>query len=70
MVKLFIKNVVFKKIGNDDSLKAKKNLQLCIDCESNKYILKIKEKFEVLVIPVANESLLYLTPSQGKGKFL
>ena len=32
--------------------------------------LFLKKKFEVLVIPVAIESLLYHTPSQAKGKFL
>ena len=47
-----------------------KNKKVAVNCastyESNKYILKIKQKkrkFEVLVIPVAIESLLYLTPS-------
>ena len=34
------------------------------------YVLKIKKKIEVLMIPVAIESLLYLTPSLAKGKFL
>ena len=64
---------VFTNIGNNYSLKSKKNCsQLCIDYESNKYILNIffKKKLEVLVTPDATESLLYLTPSQAKGKFL
>ena len=38
--------------------------------ELNKYILKIKIKFEVLVMTLAIESLLYLNPSQAKDKFL
>ena len=29
-----------------------------------------KKKIEVLMIPVAIESLLYLTPSLAKGKFI
>ena len=31
---------------------------------------RLKKKIEVLMIPVAIESLLYLTPSLAKGKFL
>ena len=38
--------------------------------ELNKYILKIKINFEVLVMTLAIEGLLYLNPSQAKDKFL
>ena len=31
---------------------------------------RFKKKIEVLIIPVAIEGLLYLTPSLAKGKFL
>ena len=33
------------------------------------FFKKIVKLFEVLIIPVATESLVHLTPSQGKGKF-
>ena len=62
---------VFQKYWKELLLKNKKNYcQLCINYESNKYILKIFLKTKVLVIPVAIESLLYLTPSQAIGKFM
>ena len=38
--------------------------------ELNKYILKMKINFEVLVMTLAIEGLLYLNPSQAKDKFL
>ena len=46
--------------------------QLCIDYETNKYILKtfLKKVRRMLIMPVAIESLLYFTPSQVTGKFL
>ena len=65
---------VFSNIGNNYSLKAKQNYcQLRIDYEPNDYIafffFFLEKMFEVLAIPVATESLLYLTPPQAKGKF-
>ena len=50
-------------------IKNKKHSQLFIGYKLDKYILKIFKKI-VCVILFAIESLLYLTPSQAKGKFL
>ena len=69
--KVVYQKCVFQKYWKELLLKNKKNyFQLCINYESNKYILKIFFKTKVIVIPVAIESLLYFTPSQARGKFL
>ena len=70
-IKVFLSKmcVAFTNIWNEYSLKIETYSQLCFDCESNKHTLKIffaKKKFEGLIIPVAIESLLYLTPFQAK----
>ena len=70
VVVAYQKCVFLKNIGNYYSLKInlKKYCQLCIDYRSNKFILKnFFKKFEVLIVPVAIENLLYLTPSQAKA---
>ena len=72
IIKLFIKNVFFTYIGNNYSLKIKKNT---VSYASTTNQIKIywrlfKKMSEVLLIPVTTEILLDLIPCQAKGKFL
>ena len=59
---VYQKCMLFIHIGSNYSIKKKNYCQLCIDYESNKYILK----FFFFLKKVAFESLLYLTPFQAK----
>ena len=63
---------VFLEILETIAHKNKKVLKTMHQQESNKDVLKtfLKKEFQVLIIPVAIEGILYLTPSQARGKFL
>ena len=63
IVRLLIKNAFFykywKRLLVKRLLAKRKKSQFCIECESNKYMLRISflKKFDVLIIPVAIGSL-------------
>ena len=71
---VFQKCMFFTNIGIDYPLKTQTKL---LSIMHRLRIKKIhiddffkRKKLEVLVIPIALETLLYLTPSYAKGKFL
>ena len=71
ILKWFIKNMNFYKIVNECPLWIKSNVNYALATNQiNRYWRFTFKKFEVFMIPVAIENLLFLTPYQASSNFL